>query len=65
MIKVSQDYSLYVNVTPVKPDNMHLKIESTRLGAKNPDEKHVLYSVTLPRQQMAQLGGIIQKGCSQ
>lgn len=64
MIKVSQDYSLYVNVTPVKPDSMHLKIESTRLGAKRPDEKHVLYSVTLPRQQMAQLGGIIQKGCS-
>jgi len=27
MIKVSQDYSLYVNVTPVKPDNLHLKIE--------------------------------------
>jgi hypothetical protein len=64
MIKVSQDYSLYVNVTPLKPDNMHLKIESTRLGAKNPDEKQVLYSVTLPRQQMAQLGGIIQEGCS-
>lgn len=64
MIKVSQDYSLYVNVTPIKPDNMHLKIESTRLGAKNPDEKQVLYSVTLPRQQMAQLGGIIQEGCS-
>lgn len=64
MIKVSQDYSLHVNVTPVKPDNMHLKIESTRLGAKNPDEKHVLYSVTLPRQQMARLGGIIQEGCS-
>lgn len=64
MIKVSQDYSLYVNVTPIKPDNMHLKIESTRLGAKNPNEKHVLYSVTLPRQQMAQLGGIIQEGCS-
>ena len=63
MIKVSQDYSLYVNITPVKPDSVHLKIESTRLGAKRPDEKQVLYSVTLPRQQMTQLGSIIQAGC--
>lgn len=63
MIKVSQDYSLYVNVTPVKPDSMHLKIESTRLGAKRPDEKHVLYSVTLPKQQMTQLGLSILEPC--
>ena len=63
MIKVSQDYSLYVNITPVKPDSMHLKIESTRLGAKRPDEKHVLYSVTLPRQQMTDLGLAILEPC--
>jgi hypothetical protein len=63
MIDVSEDYKLHVTVTPTqKFDQYHLKIESQWLGAKNPDARHVAYSVTLPRHQMRAIAVAVLEG---
>jgi hypothetical protein len=63
MIDVSEDYKLWVTVKPTpRFDQYHLKIESQWLGAKDPNARHVAYSVTLPRHQMRAISVAILEG---
>lgn len=65
MIDVSEDYKLHVTVKPTSTfDQYHLSIESQWLAAKNPDARHLIYSVTLPRHQMRAIAVAVLEGLS-
>lgn len=63
VIPVSDDYHLHVDVSPsVIPDAFHLKVQTQRLFAKDPQALHTQFAVTLPRDQLAEIAAVIKEG---
>lgn len=63
VIPVSDDYLLHVSVTFVSPINCYqLRVQSQWLAAKNPQNLYLLYAVTLPADQLAEIAAVINEG---
>ena len=52
----------HVTVTPLVTGEHHLKIETQRKGAKNPDERHTAFALTTSASELSKLAAAIQKG---
>lgn len=56
MISITKDYSLHVEVTAVPTGEHSLKISSTWPGAKDPNEKRLLFQVTGSKNCIQEIG---------
>lgn len=55
-IKLTKDYHLHVEVTQVPTGEHSIRISSTWPGAKDPDEKRVLFQATGCEYKIRQIG---------
>lgn len=61
-IKLSEDYTLHVDVQPVRGRQFHLSVKSQWSNARDPEALENRFSVTLPRNQMLALASAILEG---
>lgn len=57
-------YRMPITHTQSPPDHFYLAITSQLLTAKNPDEKHTCFGVTLNRAQLTKMQSIISLALS-
>ncbi len=53
------NYIIRSHIASLPPDSFHLKLTSQLLTAKDPQEQHTLFDVTLERRNLAKLRDII------